>query len=515
MNKKKFLSNVIKSLNKQPVLFVGSGIPKRYFNLENWEELLKKFIAEFSKDEFKYTKYLSKVKEKDYYGKQAKIATLLEKDYNEAALEKGEFEDFRIKNLEKIKSGVSPLKIRISDYLSNLNFSNPLIPQEVRLLKQIAKRNVSGIITTNYDCFLEDIFDDYQVFSGQEELIFSTLQGIGEIYKIHGTCHNPESLILTSNDYKKFEEKSDYLIAKLLTIFVEYPIIFLGYSLEDKDIKNIFCSISKCMDRKHINLLKKQLIFVEWNKEIEEVSTRSFEFENGKQIEMTKITTDDFLSIYESINEIRPKFSPRVIRDLKKEIYKLAESSNPESILVATGFENMDKLDKSKNFVVSIGINEKYGLPVEADDIYKDIIFDNGSFSIDLLVEVYLPKLLSMNSGGLPIRKYLKNYNGIISPQIQTIISQKNSVSAFLNTQQIKQKSRYRNQLNNKNILSIIQKEGEENAYKKIYFLEENEINLSDLENYLQKIVKNKIVSLKGNSELKRLIRIYDFMKFK
>ncbi|MCF0162044.1 MAG: hypothetical protein HUJ88_05615 [Fusobacterium necrophorum] len=254
---------------------------------------------------------------------------------------------------------------------------------------------------------------------------------------------------------------------------------------------------------------------MEWNKEIEEVSTRSFEFENGKQIEMTKITTDDFLSIYESINEIRPKFSPRVIRDLKKEIYKLVESSNPESILVATGFENMDKLDKSKNFVVSIGINEKYGLPVEADDIYKDIIFDNGSFSIDLLVEVYLPKLLSMNSGGLPIRKYLKNYNGIISPQIQTIISQKNSVSAFLNTQQIKQKSRYRNQLNNKNILSIIQKEGEENAYKKIYFLEENEINLSDLENYLQKIVKNKIVSLKGNSELKRLIRIYDFMKFK
>lgn len=515
MNKKKIIKEVIRNLNHQPVLFVGSGITKRYFNLENWEELLKKFISEISKDEFKYEKYLSKVKEADYYGKQAKIATYLEKDFNKTIFEKEIFSNFREKNKETLKLGLSPFKIRVSEYLSNIDFSKPFLEEEVSLLKDLSKRSIAGIITTNYDNFLESIFPDYQVFSGQDELIFSSLQGIGEIYKIHGTAQKPESIVLTSNDYKKFEEKSSYLIAKLLTIFIEYPIIFLGYSIQDRDIKNIFHSISKCMENKHINLFKERMIFIDWSLEEEEILTRSFEFENNKRIEMTRIKTNDYTSIYEAIKEIRPKFSPKVIRELKKEIYKLAESSNPTSSIIATGFENMDKLERNKNFVVSIGINDKYGLPVEADDIYRDIVFDDGALSTNLLISVYLPKLLKTNSGGLPMYKYLKNFNEEPPEIIYKKRKENNSLDNFLNKFLKKQKDSYRKQLKNKTIQEIIKKEGVSLAYKKIYFLNENEINIVDLENYLQQILKNKIVILKNNSELKRLIRIYDYLKFK
>ena len=52
-------------------------------------------------------------------------------------------------------------------------------------------------------------------------------------------------------------------------------------------------------------------------------------------------------------------------------------------------------------------------------------------------------------------------------------------------------------------------------AYKKLYFLEEGEIEIKDLESYLNLILSKKIVELKGNSELKRLIRIFDFIKYK
>ena len=55
---------------------------------------------------------------------------------------------------------------------------------------------------------MEDIFKDYTVYTGQDELIFSDIYEIGEIYKIHGSITKPDSLILTAEDYKIFEENN-------------------------------------------------------------------------------------------------------------------------------------------------------------------------------------------------------------------------------------------------------------------------------------------------------------------
>ncbi|WP_370686163.1 SIR2 family protein, partial [Vibrio parahaemolyticus] len=59
--------------------------------------------------------------------------------------------------------------------------------QEVELL---ANLNVDGVITTNWDMFIEQLFPEYTTYVGQEELLFSNPQEIGEIYKIHGCSTN-------------------------------------------------------------------------------------------------------------------------------------------------------------------------------------------------------------------------------------------------------------------------------------------------------------------------------------
>ena len=56
----------VKGFKTHPVLFIGSGFSKRYLGLENWEELLKKFIFDISDDEFKYEMYANKISEEDY-----------------------------------------------------------------------------------------------------------------------------------------------------------------------------------------------------------------------------------------------------------------------------------------------------------------------------------------------------------------------------------------------------------------------------------------------------------------
>ena len=516
MKSQKTIKDIITSLNKQPVLFIGSGFSKRYLGLENWEELLKKFISDISDDEFKYEMYANKISEEDYYGKQAAIAKLLEKDYNEAVFENSKFDDFKIRNKDFIKKGISPFKIAIAEYFENINYDNTKENEEIKLLKEIQQRNISGIITTNYDKFLEKIFQNFKIFAGQEELIFSNLEGIAEIYKIHGTSSSPQTIIITSDDYKKFEEKSDYLTAKLLTIFLEYPIIFIGYSINDKNIKNVFSSIAKCLNQEQLEKLKQRLIFIEYSLENISIDTHSIDFNNGKIIEMIKIKTNNFSELYRNLKEIKAKYSPRAIRDLRNEIYKLAEDSNPNSLVVATGFENLNKLDDTKLYTIGIGIKEDgYGIPITAEKIYEDIILDNGYFMPDLIVSYYLPTLLKTNSGGLPIYKYLKDYKENISENIKNEITKRTELKDFLNKQQNNLKENYRNTLNTKTVNHIIYQEGNTEAYKKIYFLEKDEINLDDLENYLKNIITQNLVSIKNNSELKRLIRIYDFLKFR
>jgi hypothetical protein len=67
------------------------------------------------------------------------------------------------------------------------------------------------------------LFSDFKVYIGQDQLLFSDAQGVGEIYKIHGSADDRESPILSAADYDRFGERNPYLAAKLLTIFVEHP----------------------------------------------------------------------------------------------------------------------------------------------------------------------------------------------------------------------------------------------------------------------------------------------------
>lgn len=74
----------------------------------------------YSDNEFQYNVYANKVEEKDYYGKQPAIATLLERDYNNAVLTKEKYELFRQKHKEQLMNNASALKIAIAEHLQNI-----------------------------------------------------------------------------------------------------------------------------------------------------------------------------------------------------------------------------------------------------------------------------------------------------------------------------------------------------------------------------------------------------------
>ena len=86
----------------------------------------------------------------------------------------------------------------------------------------------------------------------------------------------------------------------------------------------------------------------------------------------------------------------------------------------------------------------------------------------------------------------------------------------FLDKQLRIQKANYRRNESNLSVKGIIETESMEAAYKRLIFLEESEIDIAELEVYLQSYIKNHTPDcLKNNPEIKHLIRIYDLIKSK
>ena len=280
---------LLKSKPGSPFLFVGSGFSRRYMGLEDWRGLLSRFcegVGEF-----------------DYYsatanGNLPRAAGLIAKDFHEFWWKDAKYEESRKKYKDQTKTISDALKNEICEYISAADTSgdpDESLQNELAILKQV---NVDGIITTNWDFMLEEIFPEYREFIGQDELLFSNPQAIAEIYKIHGCATRPRSLVLTEEDYENFEGKNPYLAAKLITIFIEHPIIFIGYSVTDPHIQSIIFSIAECLTPEKLEKFSENLIFVR-RAGGKGDAVQKFTFsEGGRNIAATVLVTDDFSKVY-------------------------------------------------------------------------------------------------------------------------------------------------------------------------------------------------------------------------
>ena len=239
------------------------------------------------------------------------------------------------------------------------------------------------------------------------------------------------------------------------------------------------------------------------------------QFSNGNNVSMNKISTADFAKIYKAIGETKSKYNPVILRNLRRDIYEMANSVQTSDKIVAVGFENLDSVGKNKQFILGVGV-VKNGHIIKAEQLYEDIVFDNQYFNSDLVIEEYLPELLKNNSGGLAMYKYLKDYSKDVFERVKENVLKHGTVDSFLNTQLRIQKEKYRRNADDLSVKGIIVNETDESAYKKLIFLEESEIEINELKDYLQKYIKDHTSNcLKNNPELKRLIRIYDLVKYK
>jgi hypothetical protein len=301
----------------------------------------------------------------------------------------------------------SPLKIEIAQFVQALSIvtAAPEMEAELDILRHVT---VDGIITTNWDLLLENIFPDYEVYKGQDELLFSNPQSIAEIYKIHGCSTQPNSLVLTAADYQDFASRNPYLAAKLLTIFIEHPVVFLGYSLSDKNVIGILNAITYCLKSENLELLRNRLIFVQRaGGQSEQFSSTVLSIET-KPLPVTVIKTDDFGQIYRALGQTKRKFPAKLLRKLKHHVYELVLENDPDERMYVAELEKESDTSRIQ-IVYGVGVAQKVGRlgydTIRIEHILKDILFDEYGFDPMGLLTYTLPTLLKL-SRYVPVFKY-------------------------------------------------------------------------------------------------------------
>ncbi|MEI2437862.1 SIR2 family protein [Priestia megaterium] len=405
----------IKNSDSAPFLFLGSGFSRRYMKTPKWDELLEKCAFLANKN---YKQYISKVKK--YTAADSMylphVAKMIAEDFEEIWWKDEKYKDIREENENLIINYASPLKIAIADYLGkfSLQEDDQEVAKEIIALKKINEKNsIDGIITTNWDNLAEDIFD-FTSFIGQEKLLFSNVLNVGEIFKIHGCISDPNSMIFDENDYVSFNKRNHYLASKLTTIFIEHPIIFIGYSLRDDNIREILSAIIFGIGEENLRTFGKRIFFLEYNFDNEDFiyTTIPVDLPAGR-LDITYIKTNNFVEFYEALAENERKFPARLVRQMKSHLYNLLLTDDPkDQIYVATDLENKEDLEKVQ-FVYGAGVIEKLSSDgyavIPNDELFKDIVgLSEKKYDYK---EIVTRTLLTPNKNHLPVYSFIEKSN--------------------------------------------------------------------------------------------------------
>lgn len=503
------LKNIFGKWKLKPLLFVGSGIAKRYKNMPNWDELLVEIAKHIFPDDKYYVDRQKNELKKPLKNNEInpKLGSILKDEYNKMFFD--EKIDIKLQDKYEQNKKIDPFNIYLSEKLKEYKYNNIYEDEKNDFIS--LKNNVSNIVTTNYDCMLEDVFD-FELIIGEEKIILSRFNQIGMIYKIHGCLNKPLSLVFTSEDYNSLRTKRKYFTSKLLTMFLEYPIIFIGYSLSDSDIIEMLKDIKECLPEEKLEEFGEKIIFINYvNNECKENISKT----QIAGLPMYKVDLCDYKKLYQSMNEIKTTYSISTLKQISKIITDLVYSENESEEKI-----RVQELEKADNNEVAIFVGSKNSIfklgyaVIDLNLIYEDNFRNNNKFDAKSLVDYTFPNIKNKTSKNryLPLWKLTNEYgkdlpNDLKRKRLEKIEDLFTGINACETD-----KKKY---LSKKKYTSLQQIYDENNVANKIiecaYYSCEN-LKIEEIKEVLEKYWDTDI---RYKSNLKKLVVVYDFFKYK
>lgn len=252
-DKEKHINEMAKHmLNNNLALFIGAGF-SNIFGYPSWGKLLHDIIDEYKLNQsLKSTSLFSFVEKDEFENSEDINDTILEKLLGVDYLRLAGYIDHILDS----EYGVSIYKAvadKIIKY-EELRRKNKDVEYLIDFF-QNRKDYLEDIITTNYDSNIEYCFDNEISVIHRNLESLNNISYKNKVFKIHGciTDINTEGssgIIITEKDYNNFKNKNKYLFYKIYSFFTEKKIVFIGYSINDPNIRSLLNDVIEENDGK-------------------------------------------------------------------------------------------------------------------------------------------------------------------------------------------------------------------------------------------------------------------------
>lgn len=213
--------------NDKLVIFVGAGVSKNS-NIPTWGELVQEFAKKID-----YKKCVSC----EYKNERHPIAKC------PISLDEYIFIPELFYDSDNSTNHESYINI-IKETLNSEGQSNDID----RIIFQIVPHH---IITTNYDKLLEKSGDPnircYTQILKDEDLLSKA--GLHYLIKMHGDIDDPGHIVLKERDYIRYGQEHPLLEAFIESLFIDHTFLFVGYSLNDYNLKLMLGKINHVVAR--------------------------------------------------------------------------------------------------------------------------------------------------------------------------------------------------------------------------------------------------------------------------
>jgi hypothetical protein len=521
------LENLLKS-NEYPIIFIGSGISKRYLNnFPGWEELLESYWIQMGKtlNFYSYLSTISNEIREQYpdisenrlnYLTNIRAAQTIETDFNQLYFQ----EKITVPNLnvkEAYQQKLSPFKKSISEKFSNYDLVAG-ITDEIELFKVLI-RKAQIIVTTNYDTFIEDMYSDdhngrLTTYVGHKGF-FDQSEGWAELFKIHGSIVEPNSIVITEGDYALYDKNAILISAKLIAALVNSPIIFLGYSLTDINVQNLISDFASQLPNEDSRKSAQRIIVIERVEGLEKIEEEQVsDYNLGWHY--TLIRTDNFKLLFEQLMKINQGLSPYHVRKYHQVIKKLVVARGKAGALDAVLLSPQEladiegKIDAGKPIVLALGDKAHiYRMP-NIISYMNDYIFEKEEIMTDVALRFIANEPANSR---VPFAKYIKgvDLNKIdITPEEREKVRQKISRHGNL-SRIVNSINRYYQITYNK--MDDVIKEGFNKAKEvDIVVFNINNIDMQELQVYTLSTIHDFFPTSSGSlkTSLRRLATAYD-----
>lgn len=205
-------------------------------------------------------------------------------------------------------------RTQINDAIRNFfALKSDINPTKTHLL--LSALPIKSFWTTNYDRLLEKTFEQRKItcraYFSDKDLSVSTDNAQVIIHKMHGDVENPTSAVIAKEDYEKYDDSHEMMLAKFKGEMCSKTFLFLGYSFSDPNIHHILARIRKVYDK---NTKQHFCIMQKVPKKENGKKTKDYEYKVVKQEHQIAdfknygvdvILVDDYSDIVEILEEIR------------------------------------------------------------------------------------------------------------------------------------------------------------------------------------------------------------------